>query len=247
MWLTPFFTNAWAQDAVATILTFAVALAWLRFVDALAVRGILAQSDSRKVIHIGTGPFFVLCWNLFSAQPAARFLAALVPLAITAQFALVGTGILRDPAAVQAMSRTGDRREILRGPLYYGLVFILCTLVFWRTSPVGILALMLMCGGDGLADLVGRRWGEDARLPFNPSKSWKGSLTFLIAGFAFAATFVAMFNQWGVLTPARGLAEILWKTGLIAGASTAVEALPFRDVDNLTTTATAIVLGLLLF
>ena len=246
MWLDRFFTNAWAQDAVATVLTFAVALAWLRIMDALAARGVIGQSDSRKLIHIGTGPIFVLCWNLFSPQPAARYLAALVPLAITAQFALVGTGVIKDPAAVQAMSRTGDRREILRGPLYYGIVFVLCTILFWRTSPVGILALMLMCGGDGLADMVGRRWGR-TKLPCNPSKSWVGSLTFLLAGFAFACIFVAVFNQWGVLDPPWSVSEVVWKTAVIAAAATAVEALPLRDIDNLTTTAAAVVLGLLLF
>jgi phytol kinase len=246
MWLAPFFTNNWAQDAVATVLTFAIALAWLRIMDALAARQVVGQTDSRKLIHIGTGPIFVLCWNLFSAQTPARFLAALVPLAITAQFVLVGTGVIKDPAAVQAMSRTGDRREILRGPLYYGIVFILCTLVFWRISPVGILALMLMCGGDGLADMVGRRWGK-TKLPFNASKSWAGSVTFLLAGFAFACVFVTLFNQWGVLDPSLSPSAIVWKTAMIAAAATLVESLPLRDIDNLTTTATAVILGLLLF
>ena len=246
MWLAALFTNSWAQDIVATLLTFAVALAWLRLMDALAARHVISQNLSRKLIHIGTGPIFVLCWNLFSDQPAARFLAALVPLAITAQFALVGAGVLKDPAAVVAMSRTGDRREILRGPLYYGIVFVVCTLVFWRTSPAGILALMLMCGGDGLADLVGRRWGS-AKLPMNPAKSWAGSAAMLIVGFAFAFVFVAFFSSLGLFGARLAFADIAWRTGLIALAATLVEALPIRDLDNLTITATALVLGILLF
>ena len=246
MWLSSFFTNDWAQDVVATLFTFAVALAWLRLMDTLAARGVFEQAISRKLIHIGTGPIFVLCWPLFSPQPAARFLAALVPLAITAQFVLVGAGVIKDPAAVKAMSRTGDRREILRGPLYYGIVFVVCTLAFWRTSPVGILALMLMCGGDGLADLVGRKWGT-AKLPVNPAKSWAGSAAVLFGGFAFAFIFVALFNQWGVLDPELSLSEAAWKTAVIAAAATVVEALPIRDLDNLTMTATAVALGLLLF
>lgn len=246
MWLAPYFENAWLQDAVATILTFAIALAWLRILDALAARRVIGQNLSRKLIHIGTGPIFVLCWNLFSPQPAARFLAALVPLAITAQFALVGAGVIKDPAAVQAMSRTGDRREILRGPLYYGIVFVVCTLVFWRTSPVGILALMLMCGGDGLADLVGRRWGS-AKLPGNPAKSWAGSGAMLVAGFAFAFVFVAFFSHLGLFGPGLGLAGIAWRTAVVALAATLVEALPIRDLDNLTITVTAVVLGTILF
>ena len=246
MWLAPYFENAWLQDVVATALTFAIALAWLRILDALAARKVIGQNLSRKLIHIGTGPIFVLCWNFFSDQTAARFLAALVPLAITAQFALVGAGVIKDPAAVQAMSRTGDRREILRGPLYYGIVFVVCTLGFWRMSPVGILALMLMCGGDGLADLIGRRWGS-AKLPINPAKSWAGSAAMLIAGFGFAFVFVAFFNRLGLFGPGLGLSDAAWKTGLVALAATLVEALPIRDLDNLTITATAVVLGMILF
>ena len=166
MWLDPFFSNNFSQDIVATVITFALSLVWLRAMDFLAQRGLIAQRLSRKIIHIGTGPLFVLCWNLFSAEPLARYLAALVPLAITGQFAAVGLGLMKDEAAVKAMTRHGDPKEILRGPLYYGVVFVLCTVLFWRNSPVGILALMLMCGGDGLADVVGRRWGA-ARLPFD--------------------------------------------------------------------------------
>src|ERR1700682_4531430 len=132
MWLDPFFSNKLAQDIVATSFTCRLSPLWLRLMDALARRGVITPQLSRKLIHIGTGPLFLLCWHLFSSQPWARFLAALVPLAITVQFAAVGLGLLRDPAAVQAMTRHGDPREILRGPLYYGLVFVAATLIFWR-------------------------------------------------------------------------------------------------------------------
>ena len=57
------------------------------------------------------------------------------------------------------MSRTGDRKELLRGPLCYGLIFALSTAVWWRESPLSVISLMLLCVGDGFADLVGRRYG----------------------------------------------------------------------------------------
>lgn len=56
------------------------------------------------------------------------------------------------------------------------MVFIVATMLFWRDTPVGIVALMLMCGGDGLADIAGRRWGR-VRLPWAPRKSWAGTVT----------------------------------------------------------------------
>ena len=103
---------------LATLLTFAIALGFLRLMDFFAHRGWIESKMSRKLIHIGTGPIFVLCWLMFPDLPISRWLAALVPFAITVQFALVGLGIMKDDASVQAMSRTGDRREILRGPLF---------------------------------------------------------------------------------------------------------------------------------
>ncbi len=245
MWLEPFFSNAWYQDLIATLITFAIALTWLRIMDALAHRGLIEQRLSRKIIHIGTGPLFVICWNFFSAGLQARFLAALVPLAITFQFFLVGIGVMQDPAAVEAMTRTGDRREILRGPLFYGIVFVICTLLFWRESPVGIVALMLMCGGDGLADIVGRRWGK-AKLPFNERKSWIGSAAMFLGGWAFALGFVALFNGMEVFQPVLVMGSATLSITLIALAATIVEALPLRDVDNITTTAVAVLLGIAL-
>jgi phytol kinase len=233
-------TPLW-HDAIAALITLTLALLWLRLMDLIAHRGWLEPKLSRKIIHIGTGPLFVLCWPFFSSSFSARYFAALVPLSITVQFIAIGFGWLQDPAAVKAMTRTGNPREILRGPLYYGLVFVICTIFFWRTSPVGIVALMLMCGGDGLADIVGRRFGVH-KLPLNPEKSWAGSAAMFGGSFAFAWGMLAWFEHLELLALTLGsTAGIVAAIALIA---TLVEALPFRDIDNLTLTGTAIALGL---
>ena len=231
------------NDLLALLITFVLSVAWLRLNDYFAHKGWVSSRLSRKIIHIGTGPLFVLCWLLFSEAPLARVLAALVPLAITVQFILVGMGVIQDEAAVQAMSRTGDRREILRGPLFYGFVFVLLTLLFWKDSPVGMIALMLMCGGDGLADILGRRWGR-TRLPWNPGKSWAGSLGMLLGGWVFSAAILAPFLALGYFPGSLPsyLPAITW----IALLGTAVESLPLRDLDNLTVTLAAVGLGLIL-
>jgi phytol kinase len=245
MILGTLFSNAWVQDFAATVLTFAVALGWLRLMDTAADRGLIESRASRKIIHIGTGPLFVLCWLFFSPAPAARFMAALVPLAITAQFAAVGLGWMRDDKAVKAMTRHGDRREILRGPLLYGIVFVVCTLIFWRGNPVGIVALMILCGGDGLADLVGRRFGR-RRLPHNAGKSWIGSGAMFLGGYLLALAMVAIFQATGTLEPGVVLKAAAASIAWIALGSTVVESLPVADVDNLTIATTAIILGLVL-
>src|SRR5918995_1777007 len=119
---------------LATLLTFAIAIFFLRLMGFIAHRGWIESNLRPKFIHIGTGPIFVLCWLMYPDLPISRWLAALIPVVITAQFALVGTGIIKDEAAVKAMSRTGDRHEILRGPLFYGIVFVVVTLLYWKDS-----------------------------------------------------------------------------------------------------------------
>lgn len=71
------------------------------------------------------------------------------------------------------------REEVLRGPLIYTLILMVSILVYWRTSPIGMTAVALMSGGDGAADLIGRKYGS-VKLPWNRQKSWAGSLAMLI-------------------------------------------------------------------
>ena len=234
-----------SSNLAALAVTFALALLWLRLNDFFAHRGWISGPLSRKIIHMGTGPIFVLCWLFFNDRDGlARYLAALVPLAITVQFAMVGSGIIKDPAAVQAMSRTGDRREILRGPLYYGIAFVILTILFWKDSLVGIVALMILCGGDGLADVIGKRLGS-AHLPWSPRKTWAGSLSMFIGGWSFALAIVAIYVGLGRFpTP---FSQYVPGITLIALVAASVESLPLDDIDNITVPIVSVLLGLLFF
>ena len=82
------------------------------------------------------------------------------------------------------------RQELLAGPLLYIAVVIATTVQFWRHSPAGLLALCMMCVGDGLADIVGRRYGT-TKLPYNASKTWAGSLA-MFAGKSDDALTVSL-------------------------------------------------------
>src|SRR5262245_44806949 len=153
----------------------------------------------------------------------SRWLAALVPLVITAQFVLVETGLIKDDAAVKAMSRTGDRREILRGPLFYGIVFVAITLIYWKDSLIGIPALMMMCGGDGIADIVGRRVNSP-KLLWSREKSVAGSLSVFVGGWLLTVFIFAIYVWTGAFSGpiTRFLLPVSW----IALGAMLVESLP---------------------
>jgi phytol kinase len=231
---------------LALFITLVVALVEIRALDFAAHRGWIESRLSRKLIHILTGPLFVLCWLLFPTPDAwyYRWLAALVPLLFTVQFALIGLGVVKDEASVKAMSRNGDRREILRGPLFYGIIFVVMTLIFWKDSPIGMIAVMLMCGGDGLADILGRGI-KSPKLLWNKDKSVAGSLGMLVGGWALTAFILLIFVQYGVFQgPFSGYLLPITAIALLAML---VESLPLKDVDNITVTLAAVALGYLLF
>ena len=229
---------------LATVFTFAIAIFFLRLMDFLAHRGVIESRLSRKFIHIGTGPIFVLCWLMYPDLPISRWLAALVPLLITVQFALVGAGVIKDEAAVKAMSRTGDRREILRGPLFYGVVFVAVTLIYWKDSLIGIPALMIMCGGDGIADIVGRRLNSP-KLPWSPEKSLAGSLSVFVGGWVLTMFIFAIYVWANVFN--GPVTRFLLPVNLVALGAMLVESLPFKDVDNITLTVVSALIGHLVF
>lgn len=232
------------NNVLALVVTLLLALVWLRFNDFLAHRGWISSQLSRKIIHAGTGPIFVLCWLLFTDDTVSRWLAALVPLGITIQFFLIGIGVIKDQASVDGMSRSGDPREILRGPLFYGIVFVILTIIYWHDSPIGITALMMLCGGDGLADVVGKRFPSRA-LGWSPRKTWLGTVAMFLAGWVFSLVVLAIFVSAGRL--ASEFSELILPVTIVALAATVVESLPMKDIDNITVPLMCIALGHLVF
>ncbi|MBI3153581.1 MAG: phosphatidate cytidylyltransferase [Chloroflexi bacterium] len=228
------------NNIIALVLTFILSLAFLRSMDFIAHRGWMDSKLSRKVIHIGTGPLFVLCWFLFNDDPSARWLAALVPFAITVQFALIGLGVMKDEASVKSMSRTGDPKEILRGPLYYGIMFVVLTLVYWKDSPIGIIALMMMCGGDGIADIVGRRF-VSARLPWSKDKSIAGTISVFLGGWLLSAAMIFVYVTVGVFDGT--ITNYLMPITAMALVGALVESLHYKDIDNISMTLASALVG----
>ncbi|CAA7406254.1 unnamed protein product [Spirodela intermedia] len=240
----------WAQEAVArdvfsSAITSGVALLLLRFWEELAKRGVFEQTLSRKLVHISVGLTFMLFWPMFSSGELAPFLAAIAPVFNIIRMIFLGLGIWRNDAIVKSMSRYGDYRELLKGPLFYACTITLATTVFWRTSPVAIAAVCNLCAGDGVADVIGRRFGR-VKLPYNSSKSYAGSVAMAAAGFLASVGYMYYYSLFGFV-------EVSWGKTLgfllVSLAATAVESLPISSKfdDNLTVPLTSFLVGSLVF
>lgn len=212
----------------------ASAILWVKTFNLLKMNGVLHQNLSRKLVHTTAGPLFVATWPLFSMDPGARFCAAVIPALNALRLIVVGSGLVKDDAMVKSVSRSGNRAELLGGPLYYCFVLIGATLFCWRDNPAGMIAISLMCGGDGLADIIGRKFGKSNPLPYNTNKSFAGSLAMFVGGLAMSALYISVFCSLGYY-PCYTLTTLLPPLLLICLAATLLESLPINTLldDNI--------------
>ncbi len=139
-------------------------------------QGLSAGELRRKSIHmaVGLGAFAVVflgpAYSALLAFAALIFNAFLWP-------RLGGRGVWRE----QDLRRGGAVGIVL-----YPLVVLALILIFRRRLEVAAAAWAILAFGDGMATIAGRALGG-ARLPWNPEKSWVGTLAFWVFG-ALGAT-----------------------------------------------------------
>ncbi len=236
----------WAWDIIALILTFLAILILIRVNDILRKREIIPIYISRKVIHIFAAPIFLVCWLLFSGDYYSRYFAMVVPLLFVLLFIAIGTGMIKNEEFVNTMSREGKPSELLRGTLFYAVVMVLSSIFFWYVPvnntlqpvwtifvPTAILIFGPLAGGDGFADLIGRRFGK-RKFHIFAEKSLLGTLAMFV--FSLLGTLGLLFVFWLVLDPIYASVNV---TALIIPilavclVCTIVEVFSPRNLDNL--------------
>ena len=134
------------------------------------------------------------------------------------------------------VSRTGDRRELLKGPASYGIVITFATLVWWRSVPA-LFSIVVLCMGDGASGLFGPIFGK-RKLLWNRSKSLEGSVAFFVFSLLSVVLIhhLFIFMGWTPI-PFTDSTMAMVYYGRVSGAvllCTVVESLPIKDWDNVT-------------
>lgn len=224
---------------LAMLITLILCLIWMRSINFLTDKNVFNSHFSRKLIHIGTGPVFLLCWLLFPDKDISRYLAASVPFLIVVQIMVVGLGLIRDYTSVKSMARTGQKTELLKGPLFYGIIFVLITLLFWKSAHA-VIALMILCGGDGAADLIGSRI-HSWPIPWSKKKTILGSAAMFLAGTLSALLMIYLI----IILPAREsqLVTYVLPVVLISLVSTVTESISPSDYDNVTVPVVSLIMS----
>ncbi|KAM3352376.1 hypothetical protein ACQJBY_023935 [Aegilops geniculata] len=242
--ISPVGSSGLVQDLVSSALTAGVAHGLFHFFQGLVERGLCDLKLSRKLMHITIGMVPLLFWPLFSSGRYAPFLAALPSGINIIRTLLLGLGIRKNKAVVKILSRSGDQREFLKAPLYYVTAIALATSVLWRTSPIAIALICNLCAGDGVADIVGRRLGKE-KLPYNPNKSYAGSIAMAVAGFLASVGCMHYFHAFGFIEESW---HMTFGFLVVSIAAALVESHPISTEldDNLTVPLASFLVGSLI-
>jgi dolichol kinase len=231
------------RDTGSTVFAAALAYVLVKLITLGYEKGVYDSKVARKLSHTLSAPLYMLLFPIFSEADGARFFAELVTLVNAIRLYLAGTG--RDTSLANAVSRSGDKSEALGGPFIYVCFFQVFLLLFWRTSMVGIIAMSTMAAGDGMADLVGRRWGRNNKWFFSEDKSIVGTAAFAVASSLTSIGLVNWLMYTGCLQSSMEPMDLALRIIAISVACSLVELLPVGD-DNYSVPLSAAALAALL-
>lgn len=168
---------------------------------------------TRKFVHIALGGWWIIAMIFFTSPVWAAVLPAVF---------IVVNGLAHRAQKLTFMAREKDNTL---GTVYYAVSLTLLALFsFWIGKPyVGALGVFCMAFGDGLAAVIGQRFGSKAAVGMK-GKSLVGSATMFAASFVSCVAVLLIAGQPYALLIAL----------LLALVATALELLSIVGLDNLT-------------
>jgi len=239
------YTNAMiGQDIGLSILTAFLGYVLVKVISIGYKNDLYGSKVSRKLSHTLSAPLFMIFYPFFSAADGSRFFAGLVIMTNIIRLYLAGIGL--DNSLADSVSRSGDKSEALGGPFIYVCLFEVFTLLFWRTSPIGAVAMSNMAAGDGMADLVGRKFGRNNKWWFSEDKSVAGTVAFAIASALTSYAIVQLFVATGYVQSTMLPMELFTRVSVISVICSLIELLPIGDDNYNVPLSAAVLTGLLL-
>lgn len=169
----------------------------------------------RKVVHIGTGNVILLAW-LFDLPAWVGIISGLLAGIVT----LVSYYLPILPGV-----NSVDRKSL--GTFFYAVSIGISVAVFWnlKLPHYGVIGILTMAWGDGLAAIIGQRFGKHPYTIFGNTKSWEGTSTMFVVSYAIVSI---------ILLNVQGNIWQTWAVGIpVAIAATAVESIAQWGFDNL--------------
>lgn len=170
----------------------------------------------RKIVHVGTGNVILLAWWLD--------IPAIVGISASVIASIVTLLSYRFPI-LPGINSVG--RQSL-GTFFYSVSIGILIAWFWNIQQpqYAVLGVLVMTWGDGLAALLGKRFGKHQYEVFGGHKSLEGSAT--MAAVTFTVSFLILLSVNGNFWQAT-LVSLM-----VAVVTTGLETFSLLGIDNLT-------------
>lgn len=183
----------------------------------------LGKEASRKFIHIMLGNWWIIAMIFFDNVIWASF--------VPATFVIINY-LSYKKDIISVMERKNNKEEGL-GTVYYALSLLIISIItfgVFHNPLLGLVPVLVMAYGDGLAAVVGKL--IKSKKIGNTHKSIAGSITMFVVTFIITAVyFVYLANpMWW-----------LWAV-LISAIVTIAELLSIKGLDNITVPLLALLL-----
>ena len=179
----------------------------------------LGSDDSeitRKIVHIGTGNVILIAWWLD--------IPAVLGISASAIAAIITLLSYRFPI-LPGINSVGRQSF---GTFFYSVSIGVLIAWFWNIQQpqYAVLGILVMAWGDGLAALIGKRFGKNKYEVFGGQKSWEGSATMAVV--TLTVSLLILFSVGSNFWQAALVSSI------VAVATTALETFSLLGIDNLT-------------
>jgi len=227
------------NDIIGLIASYLYAFGLLFIVEATGKRLRWPQAFTRKIIHIGAGMWI---WGILALFDTWSI--GIIPFAtfIALNFTFYRFQIFKAMDAVDSSP----------GTVYFAISITVLFGLLWRTGgaldrvPIAAAAVMAMTWGDGLASIVGQKYGKHPYATFGHTRSREGSIAMAVATFVVILLVLALLPG-SALSP-NSIAFSVWGVLLLTvigtAVATAAEAFSPAGTDNL---SVPLLTGLVLF
>jgi phytol kinase len=175
-----------------------------------------SAEQSRKIVHIGTGNVIALAWLL--QLPAWVGITSAV---LAGMITLISYWLPILPG-VNSVGRKSY------GTFFYAVSMGLLIAIFWplKHPEYAVIGILVMAWGDGLAAIVGQKWGRHPYQILGNSKSLEGTATLLLVSYIITTI---------VLYIAHGNLLYIWLVGIpVAIVAVMLESISQFGIDNIT-------------
>ena len=171
---------------------------------------------TRKIVHIASGNIILFAWRLH------------LPMYLLIIGSIIAVIVILTSHFFSLFPSINDIKRVSYGTLFYAFSIGILSYYFWYEErfEYEVIGILIMTWGDGMAAVIGRKFGKHTYQIFNTNKSWEGSLVMMSLSFIVCSMILGFTGE--------SVSKILVVSLITSIVATIFEMFSNFGIDNLT-------------